>query len=455
MDATNGNDANPGTSRGQPWQTYANINGSLFRPTDHIRFKRGETFNGTITIPSAGLLGDLITLDAYGTGAAPILDGGANATIQVTAANRGYWHIRNLDIRCTGDVEGGSRGIHHRAGGGWIDNVPGWIIENCAFNCGVSLRGTGIKVLNNVFDGAGNAEAKDMLQFYETFCSNLLVEGNIIRNCSDRGIWLEQTGHNHVIRNNIVHDVVIGYLGVGMGIDVDGFNTPGISGAIVEGNTVYNCFDFGILMENTYGGPIVRDNTVYNCGTLGIGMDITAAGLLTANLNALIYNNLVYECTKSLNLWDVSGCDIWHNTLVDSTAEALIIWPTLGHPEYSVDVSFKNNILTCAAGLLMYFRENNWDLLTDHDYNVYYGVNKFAIDDPYQEMTLAQFQTETGQEANSVYDDPDFINPGADNYHLLVTSPAIGEGVNVGIADDLDGVTRGDPPDIGALEYVA
>ena len=106
------------------------------------------------------------------------------------------------------------------------------------------------------------------------------------------------------------------------------------------------------------------------------------------------------------------------------------------------------------ADQLISFRQNYWSLLDDHDYNIYYGVNLFTVNTPYAEKTLAQFQTETSQEANSAYDDPAFVNPGADNYHLLVGSPCIGEGVDVGITTDLDGVTRGDPPAIGAYEYV-
>jgi hypothetical protein len=47
---------------------------------------------------------------------------------------------------------------------------------------------------------------------------------------------------------------------------------------------------------------------------------------------------------------------------------------------------------------------------------------------------------------------PLFVNPASDNYRLTVGSPAAGAGINVGVATDLDGVTRPDPPAIGAYE---
>jgi len=47
---------------------------------------------------------------------------------------------------------------------------------------------------------------------------------------------------------------------------------------------------------------------------------------------------------------------------------------------------------------------------------------------------------------------PLFVNPAGDDYHLLSNSPAVGAGLNVGVATDLDGQPRRDPPTIGAYE---
>src|SRR5262249_42807830 len=51
--------------------------------------------------------------------------------------------------------------------------------------------------------------------------------------------------------------------------------------------------------------------------------------------------------------------------------------------------------------------------------------------------------------------DPLFVDPTADNYHLSVGSPAAGAGLDEGVAADLDGALRGNPPSIGAYELAS
>jgi hypothetical protein len=70
-----GNDANSGMSSSAAWQTIAHVNGQTFQPGDSILFKRGDVWNESLTPPSSGTLGNPITFDAYGTGAAPNLTG--------------------------------------------------------------------------------------------------------------------------------------------------------------------------------------------------------------------------------------------------------------------------------------------------------------------------------------------------------------------------------------------
>jgi parallel beta-helix repeat protein len=72
-----GNDLNSGTSSGAAWATIAKLNanwGSI-SAGDRIYFERGGTFYGTITIGKSGASGNPIVLDAYGTGANPIVIG--------------------------------------------------------------------------------------------------------------------------------------------------------------------------------------------------------------------------------------------------------------------------------------------------------------------------------------------------------------------------------------------
>ena len=64
---------NPST----PWKTLDKLNSfsANFEPGDHILFKRGETFSGSITINKSGSDNAPIVFSAYGTGAKPVITG--------------------------------------------------------------------------------------------------------------------------------------------------------------------------------------------------------------------------------------------------------------------------------------------------------------------------------------------------------------------------------------------
>ena len=48
---------------------------------------------------------------------------------------------------------------------------------------------------------------------------------------------------------------------------------------------------------------------------------------------------------------------------------------------------------------------------------------------------------------------PNYVNTGEGDYHLLSTSPCIGAGKATSVTDDLDGELRDSNPDIGCYEY--
>lgn len=456
VDATNGNDANTGLSPSVPLQTIAAVNALTPSPDGSVLFKRGETWSGTITIPSAGIAESLITLGAYGSGAQPILNGGASAAIQVTAASRGYWRIQNLDIRCTGDVEDGARGIHHRAGAGWDEDVPGWIIEDCTFNCGVKIRGANSVIRDNTFDGSGNAQAKHTVSIEETLSTSALIEGNTVSNCLGRGIWLLGIGSNPIVRDNTVHDVTVLGGAEGYGIDIDGYPAA-ISGVLVEGNRVYTTDGAGIELENCIVSPIVQDNIVSGCGTDGIEVIAydahdTVPDYRGVATNGEIYNNLIYECVRGVAIYRTASWEFYHNTIADCSGAGVLIWYDSGVQSQVANLTWQNNIARDCPEVIA--SRYDVDILNTHDYNCY-DAGAFTVDTPFATRNFSEFQAATSQEANSMASDPLFVNATNDNYHIQVTSPVIGAGTDVGIATDLDGVTRGSPPDIGAYEYVA
>lgn len=77
-----------------------------------------------------------------------------------------------------------------------------------------------------------------------------------------------------------------------------------------------------------------------------------------------------------------------------------------------------------------------------------------SISSPTNQATLANLQTATGKDANSISADPLFNNP-ASNLQPQIGSPLVGAGIPVSVLIDILGVTRsGSTPTIGAYENV-
>ena len=71
VDATGGSDATDGLSELNAWKTISKVNAASFVAGDTISFKRGETWRETLTVPSAGSVGNPIIFGAFGSGATP------------------------------------------------------------------------------------------------------------------------------------------------------------------------------------------------------------------------------------------------------------------------------------------------------------------------------------------------------------------------------------------------
>ena len=104
VSSSSGNDSNSGTSDSSPWQTIGKVqmNLSLLQSGDGVFFKRGDTWTGSGLTPTSlnGSASAPITFGAYGTGTAPIIDGGgtggANACF-LANGGPGYFSYITID----------------------------------------------------------------------------------------------------------------------------------------------------------------------------------------------------------------------------------------------------------------------------------------------------------------------------------------------------------------------
>ena len=86
-------------SKKRPWNTLASINSFTFKPGDVILFKRGTKAIGELWPKGSGNENAQITIDAYGTGANPIVDAqGAENSAGIRLSNQEYWTIQNMEV---------------------------------------------------------------------------------------------------------------------------------------------------------------------------------------------------------------------------------------------------------------------------------------------------------------------------------------------------------------------
>jgi hypothetical protein len=111
VSASGGDDGNPGTESA-PWQSLANISATVFDAGDTVYLKRGEIFEGAVTLNGVGSAASPITLTSYGGGDRPHIKGPGEYVPCVTVAPDAQgWRIVGLEI------SGGGNGIEIRAGG--------------------------------------------------------------------------------------------------------------------------------------------------------------------------------------------------------------------------------------------------------------------------------------------------------------------------------------------------
>ncbi len=242
-------------------------------------------------------------------------------------------------------------------------------------------------------------------------CDYMIVNNNIISEAVDDGSspysgWLSAGiytfGANHSkFYYNIVSEGM-----VGIHLDDD----DGTYGYSSVGNEVcYNlCYDFtgiGIMIEQENDSTLVYNNTTFNCLHAGISFRGYAAG------------NSDY-------------CSVKNNIVCNA--------------------AFSNNVIEIA------------DIGIDFqmDYNCFYHFDPSAnlvhwLGNNYTSAEFGYYQDFSGQDINSINDNPLFVNIDSADFSLSSFSPCIDAGTYLGLDQDITGypVPYGDAVDIGAYEF--
>lgn len=440
-----GDDGNAGTL-GSPFATIQHALAVAQTPGDIVDV-RGGTYHEKIVFPASGsALGGFITLRSY-QNEHPILDGsGVAGSDMVLLDSVSYIRFSGFEIVNLTGVDDGS-GVRILGGGSNLEIRDNTIHDIRGLNAmGITVYGTA-----------------------KTPIANLIIDGNEIYDAEpapSEALTLNGNVTNFLVTNNRVHDVN------NIGIDVIGgekdINRSQVArNGIVRGNTVWNAhsnyedgFAAGIYVDG--GKNITLENNISHHNDVGLEVGAENRGIVASNV--IVRNNLIYANDKAglafggyaSNTGRVKNSSFYNNTVwQNDTLNAGFgqLWI-----QYASSNVVANNIFYAAANNVL-LASDAGNSRNTVDNNLWFSASGQVLftwnGDEYS--TFADYQSETGQDADSLFADPKFVNAAAD-FHLAADSPAI----NAGTAEakrfsitDFEGRSRllDAAPDMGAYEY--
>ena len=356
--------------------------------------------------------------------------------------------IKNCIIKCLPvHASGGNAAIKFvGTGGGYINNLITGNTIKAAF-MGIQLYGTAAVpahnnlITNNVFGSSLDAEALTDIGVITQYADSTLILNNEIMgpasgslNTGQTGVYMSSGSTNTKVRGNKIHDFIR--------TADDGWGASGI----------WYSSDASTVTE-------ISNNLIYNIHSPGmnpgVGQNITYGIFIRSGGNIKILHNTInlYGAYMSWALDASSACIAFYYQATGGNFEVRNNIFRNGSTETSGGSSSYGK----AYGIMISIPTQGFSALNNNDYFIdgyngtlgeYYQngtgiINEFP--------TLASWQLYTGQEANSVSVDPVFTSP----TNVMPTTTAMSKaGVYIpSLPTDYAGITRTNPPDIGAYEF--
>lgn len=466
--ATNGNNANTGTSISAPWRTVAHACSNA--PAGSTVYIRGGIYNEqNISVTVSGNIGSPITFKNHAN-EYPIIDGGGVNQTLFKIENRSYINVEGLHFR------------NSRGNSTWGIAISGTSHHIQIRKCKISDVST-ISPVGNINNcGSVNALPLKVCGNSTAGINNIVIEENEVFNCvtgCSEGISVSGKVTDFKIINNHVHDI-------------------GNIGIVAAGQYISPNFYPGLTEHG-----VIANNTVYRCRFPEPGVNRSSAGIYVDGANRItVEQNRVFECNVGIHL----GCEALGAIAEYDTARNNVVYNndkwgigmggTDGMVRYSSLInnsSYYNNgsycgMYYCNFGEICLQKVNNSSILNNMCYVRYQAANAVFMKWEYPAQTTAmsinynsyytpdaptsglkfvsattvldynQYRTQTGQDANAVVANPQLFNPTLPHpeLHLNENSPLINTALDINAAGqtDYDQNPRkiGGRRDIGAYE---
>jgi hypothetical protein len=455
VDSVGGNDSNSGTNIAAPWQSLAKLNATTFQSGDNILLKAGSIWTGQLHPLGSGDYNAQITIDMYGSGAKPVINGGGINGGAFYLLNQEYWSINNLELSNYGSTSNPKK--------------QGILIKNdCVGTLNrIYVRNCYIHDVNGVMDGYIDGKESGGIVFYVTPSNlsvpskwnDLRIENNVIRDVVREGILLQSLWVNKPQDPNTYWEGCGAYYpstqvyiasNILERIGGDGIIPWAVNGAVVEYNYVrqsnwntpgqghaglwpYICenivFQFNEVCETktAYDGMALDfDNSNQNCIYQYNYSHDNEGGFLNmccdgnANGNIARYNISQNDgCIPGGRVFLVHGdgnhgYQVYNNTIYVNNANPPVFQQ--GASSYGSDIAFYNNIIVnMGSGSVSQLGGCAFD------YNLFYG-NGWIGGDPNKILANPQL-VDAGSASNGL--------ASVAGYKLMTNSPALSAGVAV------------------------
>ncbi len=278
----------------------------------------------------------------------------------------------------------------------------------------------------------------------------LTFVGFTITSCTGDGVYIYETADSNTLRNLTIDNA--GTAGDYAGVRID----RNCQYTTVEECTITGDY-YGIMVYSagTAGCPytVLRGNRITNATRDGIRVEAASSSYF--HQYADIYNNMISGAMANYGMYlrYVGDDDIYFNSIYNTSGGGIYIHAR--NATYRPD-GIKNNVVHLTGSGARYgIYVTNADSLPDMgdlDYNDWYAPSAYVGRYSGTSLqTLAEWQTTTIRDLNSLSQDPDFVS--TSDLHIQASSPCLDSGVAViGYTTDFDGEARSDPPDMGADE---
>ena len=283
VDASRGSDANPGNAPDQAWKSLAKVNASSLAPGAMVLFKRGETWTGTLAVPSSGMAGRPITFGAYGDGEDPVLKAPDGAKATVTLNNKRDVTFDNLQIVGSEDT-----GLLLGNGARNVRVVETTVAHNRG--SGIVIAGTADNVVIDRSTITGNG-GYGVVHYHMNNTNQYILNSEISNNgWRPDGVWSGWNGRiqsGEIAHNRIFNNGINGGEGKSHGLYHD--HSQANSTLKIHDNVIHsNMRGAGILAKSS---TEIYNNIVYNNSNVGISTGQNQ----TTSVKYSIYGNEIFN----------------------------------------------------------------------------------------------------------------------------------------------------------------